>query len=150
MIKCDKKFTKIQVRGLVQIEDRAHCQLVTEDFSFTFLGQNPQKIFSQAPIKLVNENMMKNISRPVQSQIENSIKNLKARISGFNKSVEEQQPFQAPSAWNYANLSLSLVALVTSIVLVVFFIAKCRHAIPPPGQQPEWIDELAQSRNPKK
>jgi hypothetical protein len=137
LIKCDKKFTKIQVRGLVQIEDHANCQLVTEDFSFTFLGQNPQKIFSQAPIKLVNENMMMNISRPMQSQIENSIKNLKAKISGFSKSVEEEEPFQAPSVWNYANLSLSLVALATSVVLMVFFIVKCRHAIPPPGQQPE-------------
>ena len=137
LIKCDKKFTKIQVRGLVQIEDRENCQLVTEDFSFTFLGQNPQKIFSQAPIKLVNENMMMNISKPVQSRIENSIKNLKAKISDFNKSVEDQEPFQAPSAWNYANLSLSLVALATSVVLVLLFIAKCRHAIPPPGQQPE-------------
>ena len=137
LIKCDKKFTKIQVRGLVQIEDRANCQLVTEDFSFTFLGQNPQKIFSQAPIKLVNENMMMNISRPRQSQIENSIKNLKAKISDFSKTVEEEEPFQAPSVWNYANLSLSLVALATSVVLMVFFIAKCRHAIPPPGQQPE-------------
>ena len=137
MIKCDKKFTKIQVRGLVQIEDRENCQLVTEDFSFTFLGQNPQKIFSQAPIKLVNENMMMNISKPVQNRIENSIKNLKAKISDFNKSVEDQEPFQAPSAWNYANLSLSLVALATSVVLVLLFIAKCRHAIPPPGQQPE-------------
>ena len=137
LITCDKKFTKIQVRGLIQVEDRANCKLVTEDFSFTFLGQNPQKIFSQAPIKLVNEDMMMNISKPVQSQIEKSIKNLKAKISVFNKSVEDQEPFRAPSAWNYANLSLSLVALATSVVLVLLFIAKCRHAIPPPGQQPE-------------
>ena len=30
---------KIQVEGLVQIQDRANCQLVTEDFSFTFFGE---------------------------------------------------------------------------------------------------------------
>ena len=136
LITCDKKFTKIQVRGLIQVEDRANCKLVTEDFSFTFLGQNPQKIFSQAPIKLVNEDMM-NISKPVQSPIEKSIKNLKARISVFDKSVEDQEPFRAPSAWNYANLSLSLMALAITVVLVLLFIAKCRHAIPPPGQQPD-------------
>ena len=136
LIKCNMEFAKIQVQGLIQIEDRSNCQVVAEHFSFTFLGENPQKIFSQAPIKVVNENMMMNISKPTEDQIQKSIKNLKAEISGFNESVEKEEPIQVPSIFNYANLSLSLVALTTSVVLMVFFVLKCRRAIIPPGQEP--------------
>ena len=127
LIKCDKDFDKIQVQGLVQIQDRPNCQLVTEDFSFTFFGENPEKVFNQSPIRVVNQDLMMNIAQPVEDEIEKSLKNLTATISGFDDTVDDLAPVQVTSIWNYANFSVALLVLTINSVLIIHFMFKCRQ-----------------------
>ena len=79
---------------------------------------------------------MMNISQPVKDEIKKSLKNLTATINGFDDTVDDLEPVQVPSIWNYANLSVSLLALTISAVLIVYFVLKCRQVIPPPAQEP--------------
>ena len=74
---------------------------------------------------------MTNISEPVQDDIEKSIDNLTETINAFEASGKNLETIQVPSIWNYANLSVGLVALTTSSVLLVFFVYKCRQVMPP-------------------
>ena len=75
-----------------------------------------------------------NIAQPVEDEIEKSLKNLTATINGFDDSVDDLEPVQVPSTWNYANFSVALLALTISSVLIIYFVFKCRQMIPPPAQ----------------
>ena len=131
LIKCQEGFDKLQVSGLIQVQDKANCQLITENFAFTLPGDNPRKVFDATPIKIVSIDLMTNISEPVQDDIEKSIDNLTETINAFEASGKNLETVQVPSIWNYASLSVGLVALTTSLVLVVFFVYKCRQVLPP-------------------
>ena len=131
LVKCQDGFQKIQVEGLIQVQDKPNCQLVTKDFSFTLPGENPHKVFEETPIKIVDINLMMNISEPVQDDIEKSLNNLTDTINAFEASDKNLEIPQVTTIWNYANLSIALVALSISSGLFVFFIIKCRQVIPP-------------------
>ena len=132
LIKCQEGFDKLTVSGLIQVQDKANCQLVTENFAFTLPGENPRKVFDDTPIKIVSIDLMTNISEPVQDDIiERSIDNLTETINAFEASGKDLETIQVPSIMNYVNLSVGLVALTTSSVLVVFFVYKCRQVMPP-------------------
>ena len=131
LVKCQDGFQKIQVEGLIQVQDKPNCQLVTKDFSFTLPGENPHKVFEKTPIKIVDINLMMNISEPVQDDIEKSLNNLTDTINAFEASDKNLEIPQVTTIWNYANLSIALVALSISSGLFVFFIIKCRQVIPP-------------------
>ena len=137
LIKCPEGFDKLQVSGLIQVQDKPNCQLVTEDFAFTLPGQNPRKVFDDTPIKIVSIDLMTNISETVQDDIiERSIDNLTKTINTFEESGKNLETVQNPSVWNYANLSIGLVALITSSVLLMFFVYKCRQVLPPIAPPP--------------
>ena len=137
LIKCPEGFDKLQVSGLIQVQDKPNCQLVTEDFAFTLPGQNPRKVFDDTPIKIVSIDLMTNISETVQDDIiERSIDNLTKTINTFEESGKNLETVQNPSIWNYANLSIGLVALITSSVLLMFFVYKCRQVLPPIAPPP--------------
>ena len=131
LIKCPEGFDKLQVSGLIQVQDKANCQLITENFAYTLPGENPRKVFSDNPIKIVSIDLMTNISEPIQDDIEKSIDNLTETINAFEASGKNLETIQVASIWNYASLSVGLVALTTSSVLVVFFVYKCRQVMPP-------------------
>ena len=132
LIKCPEGFDKLQVSGLIQVQDKPNCQLVTENFAFTLPGRNPRKVFDDTPFKIVSIDLMTNISETVQDDIiERSIDNLTKTINTFEASGKNLEIVQHPSIWNYVNLSVGLVAFTTSSVLLMFFVYKCRQVLPP-------------------
>ena len=126
MIHCGKKFARVIVHGLIQIQDRPGCQLVTNEFSYTFLGTDPEEIFDQPPIKIVDSLIMPNVSEHQQDQIDKNLKDLSEDLTDFEESIVDSPPVPVYTVMDYINLAMTILALLLGIGLVVFFVYRCR------------------------
>ena len=80
------------VQGLVQIEDKANCQIITSEFSFSFVGAKPLEVFEKFPPKIVNENLMPTTNETVEDDIDKDIESLFKSIHEFNETKINQKP----------------------------------------------------------
>ena len=127
LIQCQKSFSKVMVQGLVQIEDKANCQIITSDFSFSFVGTEPLEIFEKFPPKIVSENLMPAKSETVEDNMEKDIKSLYKTIHKFNETKIKQTPIPSPPVISFINLGIAVFALMLIGVLIFLFISKARR-----------------------
>ena len=129
LIQCGKKFARITVYGLIQVQDQPGCQLITNEFSYTFLGTDPQQIFSQEPMKIVDNLIMPNVSENQQDEVDKNIENLSKDINDFKESIVDSSPVAIYSILDYANLGMTILALLLGLGLIVFFVYRCRRIL---------------------
>ena len=151
LIQCGKEFARVMLQGLVQVQDRPGCQLITSDFSYTFLGTDPQEIFNQEPIRIVDNIIMPNVSQDKQDEFDKSLEDLSKDITDFEESSIDSSPVAPYTILDYANLGMTILALLLAIGLLVFFVYRCRKilaeavipAIVPPAAENEPAANLA-------
>ena len=129
LIQCGKKFARITVYGLIQVQDQPGCQLITNEFSYTFLGTDPEQIFSQEPMKIVDNLIMPNVSENQQDEVDKNIENLSKDINDFKESIVDSSPVAIYSILDYANLGMTILALLLGLGLIVFFVYRCRRIL---------------------
>ena len=144
LIQCGKQFARILVHGLIQVEDKPTCQLITNEFSYTFLGTDPQQIFSQEPMKIVDNLIMPNVSENQQDEVDKNLQDLSKDINEFKESMVDSSPVAVYSILDYANLAMTILALLLAMGLIVFFVYRCRRILAAAGIS---VPDLAEVEN---
>ena len=92
LLTVNKQFAKITLQGLIQIQDKSGCQIVTNDFSFTFEGATPTDMFFQRPPKIVEATMPNVTLKHVNDDMDNAIEALSKSIDMFNETMPDLEP----------------------------------------------------------
>ena len=94
LIECPNYNTKVTVHGLVHIEDRPGCKIVTERFHYVFIGNAPSNIYTQESSVIVQEKLMPNMSDVVLEAPWNV--DFEQAITNLTSQMEEEAP---PITW---------------------------------------------------
>ena len=121
------------VHGLIQVQDKPGCQLITQEFSYTFLGTDPKQIFNQEPMKIVDNLIMPNVSENQQDEVDKNLEDLSKDINEFEESIVDSPPVAIYSILDYANLAMTILALLLALGLIVFFVYRCRRILAAAG-----------------
>ena len=126
MIQCNKLFAKINLQGLIQIQDKSGCQIVTNDFSFTFEGATPTEMFFQLPPKIVEAPMPNVTLKHVNDDMDNAIEALSKSIDTFNETMPDLEPLPMLPVMNYIAIALTILALLLIFGLIIMFLIKSK------------------------
>ena len=126
LIQCQKNFAKVTVQGLIQIEDKANCQIVTSEFSFAFVGSTPMEMFYQFPMKIVDNNIMPATTEPVEDEVDKDIQALFRSIDNFNETKINLKTIPVGPVMNYVTLGVAVFALLLISGLIVIFLLKSK------------------------
>ena len=125
LVQCDDGFVKVPVHGLVRIQDKAGCQLITENFSYTFVGDAPSVLFNKTEPKLVDIGLMPNPQEDLEENgFHEDINDLKESLEAFNQTRETIPDLATDSFYNYVAISICSVTFLTVIGLTITFIRK--------------------------
>ena len=127
LVQCDDGFVKVPVHGLVKIQDKAGCQLITDTFSYTFVGDAPSVLFNKTEPKLVDIGLMPDPQEDLEeSGFHEDINDLKESLEAFNQTRETIPDLATDSFINYFAISICSITFLTVIGLTITFIMKAQ------------------------
>ena len=80
-------------------------------------------------MKIVDNLIMPNVSENQQDEVDKNLEDLSKDINEFKESIVDSSPVAIYSILDYANLAMTILALLLALGLIVFFVYRCRRIL---------------------
>ena len=119
LIECPDYTAKVTLHGLVHIEDRPGCKIVTGQFHYVFIGNAPSNIYTQESSVIVQEKLRPNLSDVVLEAPWNV--DFEQAITNLTTQMEEEAP---PLVW-WLNPAIANILGGGSLFISVSMVMVC-------------------------